>query len=717
MAFGRGGRLDQSNAGESPMLAAFTPVVEGLKAINATLVQNQKDLLSALSASANYDTGPAGEAAAQAQQHAMSTAGQTVAPVNHTPGTAAPSPVPQPAPRGVGVGSGVPQPAARPYPGYPGGPGQGGGGGGQGGSGFGVQSGVANGLQVGQELWGLLGRTQARARRYQAIQAGSRGEGLREVAREEMYALEQALRDPLKNVWTEGEARQAFVDATNMGFHDRADGSQTSRAEALNFMRFQASPEGNGLDQHASASLLRTTITNANHNLSELSNAITNVGDAAAEAGVNAEVAYSNLQNYLGSMVRTLGGTGTERLAGSIAAGQANMGKAFQHADFGSMVTDRGRRAMAASIGGMTPGQFQTDLRNGGSRALGVLSQISQRAVTNLIPSDQQQFIRDLVARAGGREMILKDESLAARIGDEWASRFNVDLDVLHDGLRGQGSIPDNLDVAALPAWVVSNVMGVNPMSGDVYRAGSGRQVNASGTAYADGGGAVTGKDAEVLRQGTALGVAPGSRGSGGKDANNGGTRAYEALSARRGGAREPIIEALLARVPDPDNTMVKVHAHGGARVMSVSEAIANFPDSVVAGKIEFMKGQGLNKDGDKVDLAGVSFTDATGMSGAANRSSFNESIDPRLAGVGTAADEWEKKHGTKDDNPLKTALSASEKAGEAFKLELTQDAKRLVKLLDSGGSKTSDDAASGERPTPTGNRSWKDRLDWKGGW
>lgn len=681
---------DQSVTGESPMIAGLTPMVERLDAIRELLAQNHQQMLTMAQAQATYTPGASQQQPAPPPP-ASALAGQTQMPPGHVPGSGAPQPVPAagPAPAPPGVGAG-PQPIPVPAPGAPiqpspvpvgpgGGPGGGGGTGGGGGGGGGGSQGQPlppptpgqpqgqpapggqgnpndpNGNYRGRGLVGNILQATAeavkiglnfndQARNYQYMEAGTRGEGLAERGREDLYAARQ-LKNRL-NAWTAGEARQAFVDATAMGFGQYNGGSGPSRDQVLSFMSNQASR--NGMSESQSAALVTTAINNSQVNLNDLSEAITNVGNAARQAGVSTQAAYDHFQQYLSAMNTTLGGPGASRTAGQLAAGQVSMGRAFMNTDMSAAINNPTYQYQAAAMSNMTAGQFQNSLRNGDGRAMGAISRMNTQLTDQMIPPEWRTFIQQQIQAEGGKEALLKDPDRAGSIGQAWLDQFQgdtrADLNVLSQSISAQTGIP--VQPAQVPEWLVNSVAGISAFNRDNYTKGSGRSVDAQGN-YVGTKDKATGADATALTRGSELGIAPGSTPAAGTaGVHNKATEAYQAMSGKMGGHREPVIEALLARVKDPDNTMVSVSVKGGKRVMSLTEAIQTVPNAVVAGDIQFLSGKTTDADGKTVDAQGLSFEDVAGMAG--RRDKANE-IKERQTGAGsnkgTDYDQYLKDH------------------------------------------------------------------------
>jgi hypothetical protein len=140
----------------------------------------------------------------------------------------------------------------------------------------------------------------------------------------------------------------------------------------------------------------------------------------------------------------------------------------------------------------------------------------------------------------------------------------------------------------------------------------------------------------------------------------------YEKWTKSHSGQREPVIEALLQNVKeDPEDVMVRVATGSGNRIMNLTEAIRDFHDEVVAGKIEFVNGSHKGK----------SFEEVAGIAGDTTRKWDNDA--KKKTSVGKSEKDYYKKH--PEDDPSKTGTGGT----PAGSIGLTPEASRWFKIMD----------------------------------
>lgn len=742
---------------DPPIIAGMTPVVERLRAIESLLANTNLLLGATESARRQMQGDPQAQGQPQADR-----AGQTVMPPGHTPGGGAPQPQGMPAPPaavGVGLGGTVapaapqgesqvaPQAGGPQGPGYGAGGGAGGGGGGTGGGGGGTgptggnpntpqpglppntgaaqnqnqqqnQAGTQGGNQGGGrgggfagaitnvaqaavEGWRVLNNVQGQIAQYQYMQGTDKGRARRDWLGEQIFTAQSFFRDKDRSNFLEGEARQAYIDATAFGFNEVSTNGEYSRADVTEFMFDQGAK---GMRQAQSSAILATAMQGTQVSLADLSDAITNVGQAAGQAGVSAQIAYQNFQNYLTPMIQQFGGRGAAGTAGRLAAGQASMGRAFQDTDFQAQFQGS-NQYLLASYGGVSVGEIQYSLGNGGDLAFGVANQMTQQTLRQLMRPEWIQFIEQRVEAIGGRAALQRSPRLAATVGQAWFSRFRkeIDLNVLQKVIQNTSRI--TISPGEVPEYVVLTLYNITATSQENYERGSGGAVQNG--RYTDTGEAVEGRDAEILATARQHGITPSTEATGDhKNIENDATRAYEDLVSRNGGAQEPVIEALLTRVKNPNKAMVSVTTHGGEqRVMSLTEAIKYFPNQVIAGEIQFLSGKGVDDQGKSMNIdSSISFEQVAGTMGDKNQDFTSEIEDASKATIGEGLKAFQERTGIKTEADLeKEAAALGVEAGKQM-LDLTPDAAKLVRLLD-GGSKTGKDAERGTTPDASENR------------
>jgi hypothetical protein len=683
-------------------------------------------------------------------------AGYTMSPPGHVPGTGAPSPVAAPSQGGASTGYSVP-PAA-PQPGMGGGYGGGfsGGGGGfggppGGGGGHVSQPSYGQTPQPGQtgsssNMTGLLGKMRGvlgggsgallrggafssamglmgeiyskavqeseNAARYQGMEGLTGGDGrlqgVLERGREALYSKTERLQHGLSGL-TSAEASQAFADVTSFGYRDdplRGRARQfvdPTRTDALNFM---ANNKVNlGMSENESFTALEAAAKNGRASLVDLADALSSVSKAAGEAGVNALMARQNFLTMFSNYTQGGAGQGAVEMARANAQSLTGYGRDMQNIDLSAQDTTA-FQYRAAAMGNMTIGAYQNLRRHDPKAALAITDTATSRTIEGAIGPQAIAWIKKRANDPdyGGVAKIKGNPDLLQNLADEFQDQFQnqLNLTALMDIIRnGSGvTITEN----QVTKWVVGHVLGFN-----------GSSEVGKGTAAA--GGAVTVGPDGITRSantgqvvsGTPL-AATGSGNTGqdrtraGGKALNKSQQAYFDLVHKKGlpaNYHEPAIEALLNRVKDPDKTQVLVHSGGGYRKVSVSDAIKYFPNEIAKGDIVFAEGQYTDDQGQTQDVAGKGFTDVTGVSGDSKRNTNYDVSRTDVSKVGTKIDPKDPKY-QKLLNPADPNNPNNPDGGLLGKFDLTDTAKKLLKLIPSG-SVTSGDAASGQRPSPMG--------------
>ena len=576
---------------------------------------------------------------------------------------------------GPGGGAGpLPNPSG-PSP-IPGGPGGGSGGGPSGGGPGGgpgtpdrilgsipIVGGVVGAIKKGIGFWH---EQSAKNDYYRNIEGGTVGNAVNERASEETYGWR--LRST--GVYNQQEARQAFKGVTRLGYTNRVeDGPGTTRDEALDFI--SDGKKDRGQDVSEGLSQLQVVSRAANVSLTTFSTALKQVSDAAGKAGVNTNMARAQMTSLLGLGIQRGQGAGSVGVAQTITSTNVSYGR-----DYAANVDSTGQysgsmNARAAALSGMTQGQYLKQQRTDPTAAAKTQDKVNQITLTAAgITQPMRDWISEQVKGIGGVDVLRNNPDYASQIGDDFLNTFLDQIPspdaFVHtlEGLSGQ-NFGGNIDMAV--RWLVENV------GGNSQAATATREQATNAKTDLRGKGADGQKNAGVSSSLEKFGdLTTSGRGESmlGRKFQAKAAQDY-VKGARKSGQRDPVIEALLQnkalRGDKGDATHVQVQAKGGPKVVTLDEAIKDFPDEVASGKVKFMDG----------DAAGKSVEELTGGKVATDRKDGLAAEQQKDAKGKNARslDAWNKTH----DAPEKGTNGA-------ISISLSPEAARLVRVLDQGG-------------------------------
>jgi hypothetical protein len=509
-------------------------------------------------------------------------------------------------------------------------------------------------------------------RNYQEIEGGTNLGAQHERLHEETYRWSQY------GGMSEQASREAFYGVTSLGYNQRApQGTQQNRQSALDFVYHNYNARG--MDVGESVNFLKTISQNASESLGVLSSAIKDVSDTAGKAGVNSQVLRQRLNENLGEAQTAGAGPGAPALAGALTSTQASYGKMFQNQNFGAQL-NRGQMYMVGAKYGLSPGQTQTMMRTKPQEIARMISGNSLQVIKDLsgMSPDALADLKNIINTYGGAGTI--DEAKATAIGNEWLNKWqpqnDIDLGLWSDLINQMTGL--QLDPNSVMSWIVQQVAGNN----EAAHAGS--QKNAMAPVKTGKNGALasnsapTGKDGLYTGAGTKL---PGNSDSkyaldafhnmnapnhwwGVKGDNKAGD-AY-ASAAKKSGTRDPVLEALLQNVQDPNGTHVQVSTKSGSRVVTFAEAMKSFPQELASGNAIFVDGPDAGRR--PQDLTGGTIDTSRDISGEMKSGSNGK--------IGVSQQDWAKKH----------PQAAGGKTA-AVTVDLTAEAKKLLQLLPSNNN------------------------------
>lgn len=495
---------------------------------------------------------------------------------------------------------------------------------------------------------------------YQGMEGGSNLAGFGERFHEEAYRWSMP-------GMSGRMARQSFKGVTSLGYTGKSNQGGQGRQDALDFVYHNYNARG--MDPSESLSMLQTASHDATVNFGELSDALKEVSDTAGKAGVNAKFMRQSFQGMLQAAIGTGAGPGSPDLAGVFSSTQASYGKQFQGMNFQGQL-DRGYQYMIGAQYGVSPGQLQGIMRNQPHEYARMVSGSQANIISTVFSPQQIQDIKNLIGKYG------TSQQAVSQIEQEFLNNHpEIDLNVVADVLSGSltGVQLDNSNVMD---WVIQQLAGNTAAAhapNDMHKPVSSKNT----------GGAQTGKfglfkpSKDLTPYQGMKGVEDGLRsvkaGKGwfGLNENKAGTVYVNQM--KKSGQRDPVLEALLQNVDDPNKTKVKVSTAQGDRVLSFEDAMKYFPNELASGKVEIVSGK----------QAGKSTSDIIGGNVDPNRDVRNELTNKTGQQAGQSLSDYEKKHG-------KVKGSMDDVTKQRVTVDLTTEAKQLLQLLPSTNNQSS---------------------------
>lgn len=514
-------------------------------------------------------------------------------------------------------------------------------------------------------------------RLYQGMEGGSNFDGFGERAHEELYRWSMP--------GMSGDmSRRSFKGVTAMGYTGKSK-TREGRQDALNFVYHNYNARG--MDVEESLGQIQTASRDATVTFSELSSALKEVSDTAGKAGVNAKLMRDNFKGLLDTSITTGAGPGAAQLAGTFASTQASYGREFQGTDMSGQLS-RGYQYMIGAQYGVSPGQLQGLMRNKPGEYARMVSGSQRGMIEMQLGAKGVADLQELIKKYG------TSQTAIPQIEQEFLNAHpEIDLNVVADTLSG-ALTGVQLDNSNVMDWIIQQLAG-NTAAAHADKASATKPVDAKNTA-----GAQTGKNG-LLNLNTPSGKPMNERqsriliteqhaekgflGIFGHHKNKAGEVYADKMEAS--GKRDPVLEALLQNVDDPNHTMVKVSTAKGDRVVSFADAMKLFPNELAAGKAQIVTG----------DQAGKTTSDIVGGQVDSTRDTKGELTNAEGQKAGQSVADYEKKHGS-------TTKSKNDVVSQRVTVGLTDEAKRLFTILNDQSSATgyppyNSNSAQGSRP------------------
>ncbi|GAA1978710.1 phage tail tape measure protein [Kitasatospora viridis] len=497
---------------------------------------------------------------------------------------------------------------------------------------------------------------------YQSVEGGSNFAGFGERLHEEAY------RWSTLGVFSSDEARQAFKGVTKLGYNSKVEGGP-GRQDALNMIYHGKTAYGASVGE--SLQTLQVVSKAAVTNFKQLSDALKDVSDSAGKAGINAQMARAEFTNLVGTAASNgMGGNTAVDAARLQQQLKTSLGRSFQDTDFSNRLGSS-YTLLASSVAGVTPSQYlaSADVQ---ASAQGKLDSL---VTGNALKPGVQEWVEKEITnklKVSGKKALSDAEvdDIASRLLTTWYP-VAYDLVAALTLVLPKGA-EQPLDAAR---WVVRQIAAKSQggLAGaakqELSDADKKHQAETSKKNKVVEGINRGGNDNYNPAIGQSTAVLPINLG------NTAADEAYRkwAMDKITGGNMDPVVEALLGKVKDDGKTQVVVTTAGGKkRVVSLEDAVTNHRNELAQGDAVILDSNGRGqtvKDilgGDKIDplrdfKAEANATDDSGQS----------------------LDDWKKQNAA---------------PGGGVTIGLTQEAKRLLMLLDTSG--TNGAAASATPPT-----------------
>lgn len=538
---------------------------------------------------------------------------------------------------------------------------------------YGMNSGVGRFLRRVVPGLGLVDSAvgEVRAQRdkneyYQNIEGGSNFGGFGERLHEEAYAF------TTQGVFSSQEARQAFKGVTRLGFNGRVGSDysqQGGRQQALNFIYHGKTAYGASVNE--SLQELEVASKNSTVNLKEFQQALKDISDTAGKAGVNAQMARSQLTSLMQSAMNAGYGAGSVQTASNIQMGQTSLGRSFQNIDLSGQMSQR-YTYMAASNAGMTYNQYVAMQSTNPLAASQARAGQNLQILSQIFSGDEVNWVKQQAQAMGGK----LDPNSAISIVPAFERQFpNHNVSVITQQLQQFGIVSSSDPTEAL-AYAFNLIAGNN---GDLANAQKTQSNTKPMSASAADKAAKNGSNSLLMKN---FSVTPTPNRINSKAAFDSpsvqqGTSDAGAMTAYKNtvsktNQRNPVIEGLLQKVKDPDKEKVVVHTASGERVVSLADAITNHSAELSGGSVQFVSGD--NKNRSVADIVGQNNINA-GSNWATEASKSKDKSGQTLSA-------WQKA------NPSSTPYGNGTGTGANGRVivDLSDGAKQLLKIASTSG-------------------------------
>lgn len=490
---------------------------------------------------------------------------------------------------------------------------------------------------------------------YRNIEGGTVGNAMGERLREEKYAWNTM------GVFSGEEAKQAYQGVTRMGYTNRTDARNqgASRHDALDYISQAKQSRGQSVDEGLAQ--VSEASKSLNMNLDSLQTAMEAVGESAGKAGVNTEMARTQMLALMKIGISQGQGGGAIGIAQAMEQNNASYGKAYASGVDSSKMYSQSNLYRMASMSNLSPGALNNLKRHDSVAYAKVAAKLDQHAMSSAgITPDMQAELRAAFKAAGPAG--LTPEGIK-----DIASKFQDDHPELNPGVvtnvmstLGNTDYQGNSELAFQGIAGLAGGKNVGEAAAKVQTSVGKTDLkgNALGGDKESGKGSKNAGVSSSLEKFGELTTTKWYNSSVGKTDQSLAAQEY-IKSSRKSGKRDPIIEALLQNKDlmgdKGDQTNVKVHTKDGDRVLSLKEAVMQFPEEMAKGEVEFMNG----------DVGGKTVQDLTGGKIDTQRDTKGEKGKSTTSG--STVSNWNKTHDASEqgggENGVMLDLSPAAKA------------------------------------------------------
>lgn len=479
----------------------------------------------------------------------------------------------------------------------------------------------------------------------------TQGEAFAERGREELSRLRHL------GTFSEGESRQLFKTASSTGF---TGDSAISRNDYIDFAARNKAQFGGSVNE--SNAFAQVAATNADTNLSKLSDTLTQLGQAARQAGTSAEAARRNFLEYYQGAESAVG-TYASGTANVQASGQALLGKTMANVNMGATNTSSAYRYMVAGQNGMTIQGFNSLQAKDPAKAQGMIDQLGQQTVDQYVRGADPQAYAAMQKRISENKQNLTDPDFSRQLASDWWANDVKSLNP--DAFLG---IANTFYGTQFKDYTQATQKWIQSMVGQTASAAA-KQAEGQLGSRSDVAGlkGIPGTKGLTAKPGSAEAMVSGALGKWDRATAGGAANAFMDEYKEKGSYSGAMAGLLKKMGHDKqDDPKVMIYTKEGPRVMKVSEAIkGGFESEITSGRAKFVDGKYKGKN-----------VEALGLGADVTANSDAEAATHRSAkGAGVSQKAWDKKH----PHDKSASWQVGDSKGGKVTLELTPAARRLL--------------------------------------
>lgn len=429
----------------------------------------------------------------------------------------------------------------------------------------------------------IIGEQRQANAQYQSIYGGTNTQAMGQRLQEKGFEL--------KNLFTGGltssQSAQAFQGVSALGYQGQA------RDKDLDFVT--SNYKKLGMSVSDSLNLITAASKGLNEQLSGLKDGLDGATTAAKASGMSAQTARQNYANLYSNVSSTNPGEGTGVLTASLNNQLTQMGRFMQGANVSGMFTP-GQLAIGAAGAGQTPTQWRATIQSNPQAFAQSTDARMKAAIGNSINPQVQAYVQS---------------KIQAQFGNKTppAADLNAFL---------QNLVTNDPQLGALGLNGQSLQASIQGQTGTTFQ--TPEQAEAFALSFASGNTtssqlAAINKDKQETQKTVITGGSGGPKGTAGK---------------LKQVAVDPVLSDAKSQLKGQN---VIVQTGSGQRVVSIDEAVKDYPDQVAKGTA-------------KVASTGASITDALGGESESNYGQFGGIKDTTTSKVNTKNTDRNKKGG-----------------------------------------------------------------------